>query len=195
MSMYEYLRGILVERKPTRVVLDVGNIGFDIAIPVSTYSVLPTSGEVRLLIHVHQRDEGPRLFGFASAAERALFRTLLGIPRVGPTAALQILSSATIERFYEAVTHGDEATLTRIKGIGKRTAQRLIVELAGKLPEIDQPPPADGTTNVAVDACAALEALGVPVDRARAAVERAVGELPAPELTAGELVRRALRYA
>lgn len=203
--MFDYLRGHLVHRKPARVVVDVGGVGYELFIPLSTYSKLPPRGhEAQVLVHYHLRDDGVRLFGFATNAERALFRTLIGISGIGPALGIQVLSAMTIRRFYEAVDARDERALTGIKGIGKRTAQRMIVELAGKLPDL--PPvgasPLDAPDEVEVDdlrvdARVALETLGVAPDKAVKAIEKAFKELgtAANETSADVLVRTALRYA
>lgn len=199
--MYEYLKGTLVERKPARVVIDVGGVGYEVWIPVSTYGSLPRAGgAATLLVHYHLREDLAKLYGFATPAERALFRTLIGITGIGPAVAIQILSSSTIARFYEAVEARDEKFITRIKGIGKKTAQRLIVELAGRLPELEPAAGAhcDGADDPNADARGALETLGVPADRAEVAIKKARAQLAKEgdeSPTADTLVRAALRHS
>jgi len=202
--VYDYLRGTLIQRRLAKVVVDVGGLGFELFTPLSTHDQLPPAGtSVQLLVHYHQREDGPRLYGFMSAGERELFRTLIGISGIGPATAIQILSAVQIERFYESVEAGDEKALMRIKGIGKKTAQRLIVELAGKLPPLDPPAPRDGAASpvaatpdrIALDARRALETLGVDGARAEKAVAQAKVELGRDPASADELLRVALRFA
>ena len=139
--MIAHLQGTLLEAMPGQVVLDVDGVGYGVAVPLSTYDRLPKVGETcRLLTHLHHRDDQMVLFGFATEAERELFRMLIGVSNVGPRLALAALSGLPVEDFREAVATGNGALIKSIQGVGARTAERIIVELkerVGALPAIE----------------------------------------------------------
>jgi Holliday junction DNA helicase RuvA len=138
--MIEYVQGRIEERGPDWVVLDVRGVGLRVNIPAGTSEALPATGEqVRLWTHLYVREDIRALYGFADPATRALFVQLLSVSGVGPRMALATLSMLSAERLYQAIESGDEVTLARIPGVGKRTAQRMTLELRGKLSA-----PADG---------------------------------------------------
>ncbi len=203
--MYDYLEGTLVSRKPVRAVVDVGGVGYAICIPLSTYTRLPDRGNrVQLLTHLQVRDDAHVLFGFYTGEERELFRNLIGISGVGPSVAIQILSGVSIDRFYDAIEAGDEAMLTSIRGIGKKTAPRLIIELSGKLPENRKHRVAQSDTDgaeedvdglILIESRSALETLGFKPDKAERAVARALKKLGGQAASTEELLREALRQA
>ncbi len=202
--MYEFIEGTLVSRKPIRAVIETGGFGYEICIPLSTYSQLPERGQrVRLLTHFQVREDAHKLFGFATHDERELFRNLIGVSGIGPAIAIQILSGISIDRFYDAIETGDEGFLTQIRGIGKKTAPRLIVELSGKLPEkrqlarttADALPELDDEALQAAEARAALETLGFKPDKAERAVQRAIKQLGDEAGSTETLVREALRHS
>jgi Holliday junction DNA helicase RuvA len=189
------LRGRLTRKSIDEVTLEVGGVGWRVWIPLSTYEALPAEGEEAALVtHLHVREDELTLYGFASARERRLFETLIGVSGVGPRLALHVLSRLTPERFVTAIRRQDLATLTGISGVGKKTAERLVLELKDKVAEFAEVETADGepvrlTTN-GEDAVKALIALGI----GRAAAERAVQQSlsDAPGAAAPELTRRAL---
>ena len=192
--MYEHLRGRLDRKTPAEAVVDVGGVGYVLAIPLSTYERLPADGaDVRLFAELVVREDSLRLFGFATRDERAFFRMLQSVSGVGPSVALQVVSSSAFAEFRDAVLAGDAARLRRIRGIGRKLSERLVVELRDAMeaaaPAAAAAALADPLTH---DAALALEALGF----ARAAVDLALvacrGETPPPK-DAGDLVRRALR--
>jgi Holliday junction DNA helicase RuvA len=190
--MYESVRGRLVSKAPGHVVVETGGIGYRIAIPLSTYERLPAcDGEVRLHLHLVVREDEWRLMGFATDEERALFRACLGVNGVGPATALALLSGLSAKELRAAVAGGDVAALTRVKGIGKKTAERLVADLrdavAAEIAAEGHPAISRGP---AADAVAALVALGIdPADaaeRVRRVAGSGDGDLPT-------LVRAALR--
>ncbi|MCB1736789.1 MAG: Holliday junction branch migration protein RuvA [Gammaproteobacteria bacterium] len=196
--MIGFLRGQLVAKQPPTVLIDVNGVGYDVDVPMSTFFQLPALGEdVRLFTHLAVREDAHTLYGFANEDERRLFRTLLKISGIGAKLALGILSGASAEEFVAAVQRGDVAALTRLPGIGKKTAERLVVELRDRLGDFRAAsgpglsaantvaPPVDASG----DAISALQALGYkPMDASR--MVKAVAE---DGLGSEELIRRALK--
>src|SRR5256886_8536168 len=132
--MIGLLRGRLLEKRPNQVILDVGGVGYLIAVPLSTFAAMgDLHAEVTLLIHTHVREDALSLYGFLSAREKHLFELLLGASGVGPSLALKILSGMNVEELVPAIRGGDLARLTRIPGVGRKTAERMVVELKDKL--------------------------------------------------------------
>lgn len=198
--MISRLSGKLLECEVTGIVLDVGGVGYAVAVPMSTFDHLPRVGENAVLHTVLVvREDSLTLYGFASLPERALFLLLLSVNGVGPRTALNVLSSLPVAAFCTAVSQGDLKALTRISGIGKRSAERLIVELrdrvAGLAPEVAAERSGGGpagSSRAATDAVAALETLGFKGDAARKAVQK-LCEAAAPESPSTEnLIRKAL---
>lgn len=192
--MYEHLRGRLERKTPAEAVIEIAGVGYLVSIPLSTYERLPAEGtEARLFVELVVREDAHRLFGFATRDERAFFRVLQSVSGVGPALALQVVSSSTYAEFRDAVLGADAARLRRIRGIGKKLSERLVVELRDSM-EAAGPGATGARTGdpIARDAALALEALGFP----RAAAEQALADCGAespPPRDAGELVRRALR--
>jgi len=132
--MIALLRGVLVEKRPGQVILDVGGVGYDVRISLSTFAALGAlREEVTLLIYTHVREDQLALYGFLTAREKHLFELLLSVSGVGPSLSLKILSGLSVEEIVPAVRRGDVAGLTRIPGVGRKTAERIIVELRDKL--------------------------------------------------------------
>jgi len=130
------LRGRLADKRPNQVLVDVGGVGYLVAVPLSTYAALgELHTEVTLLIHTHVREDALGLYGFLSAREKHFFEMLLGASGVGPSLALKILSGMSVEELVPAIRAGDVARLTRIPGVGRKTAERMVVELKDKLEE------------------------------------------------------------
>ena len=168
--MYDFLEGEIAARSPARIVLSVGGVGYDLAVPVGTAEELKRGARVRLHVHLHVTDGEPRLFGFAEREERDLFRLLLGVNGVGPSTALSILSTLRPPELARAVEEGDVDALRRVRGVGEKTAQRLLLELKGKVVA----PAAAAPRGFEPDAIAALVSLGFSRREAEEAVERAV---------------------
>jgi len=188
------LRGTVLDRSIDETLIDVGGVGYRVRIPLSTYEALPAEGEeVTLVTHLHVRDDELTLYGFAAPGERRLFETLLSVGGVGPRLALHALGSFTPERFVRAIRTQDLATLTGISGVGKKTAERLVLELKDKLDELGELEPDGGGPPLSTsgeDAVKALLALGIRRSVAEPAVRSAQAEQP--DATAPVLTRLAL---
>jgi Holliday junction DNA helicase RuvA len=196
--MITHLRGQLVESFPNRVIVDVGGVGYEAHIPISTYDALPPTGEaVRLLTHHHVREDAQELFGFASEAERDLFRLLVNqVSGIGPKMALSVLSGMPVARFKTSVAAGDISALAGIKGVGRKTAERMVVELRDKVgvaaawqaPAAGRPP----AQSQAADAILALVSLGYRQPEAQKAVQQFLAANHGEPAT-DEILRGALR--
>jgi Holliday junction DNA helicase RuvA len=133
-----HLRGRILEKHPNRIVVDVGGVGYDVAVPLSTFYGLGEPGaEVVLRIHTHVREDALSLFGFASPLEQDLFERLIGVSGIGPKLALAVLSGIEPRDLVTAIQHSDHARLTAIPGVGKKTAERIVVELKDRLPKAE----------------------------------------------------------
>ena len=193
--MIAELSGTLLRRSPAGVVVDVGGIGFTMLVPLSTFRELGEEGsDVHLFTYLHVREDALDLYGFNTEAERSIFRALISVSGIGPKLALAVLSGLSPEVFHRAVIEEDMGLLTSVSGIGKKTAQRMIVELKERLSGLDVSsvpaplPPIEDTG----DAELALMSLGMNRNSAREAVLRVQNEAGC-DLSLEELVRRALR--
>lgn len=143
--MISHLRGALLEKNPNTVVVDVHGVGYEVTIPVSVYSSLPATGsEVALHIHMHVREDALSLFGFVSAADKALFEKLISVSGIGPKLAVTALSGLASADLVAAIRNGAVDQLVRIPGVGKKTAERMVLELRDKLDSIGLPARAAG---------------------------------------------------
>jgi holliday junction DNA helicase RuvA len=132
--MIAHLRGTLLEKHPNQAIVDAHGVGYDVTIPVSTFSTLPALGEpVSLRIHTHVREDAIALFGFAKAEEKALFERLIAVSGIGPKLAITVLSGLAASDLVQAIRGGAVERLVRIPGIGKKTAERMVLELRDKL--------------------------------------------------------------
>ncbi len=137
--MIGFLRGKLVAKAPPMLVLDVQGVGYEVEAPMTTFYNLPAMGEtVQLHTHLVIREDAHILFGFSTEADRVMFRTLIKVNGVGPKLALTILSGQSSDEFYRCIQDNDTAALVRLPGVGKKTAERLIIEMRDKLPAVDQ---------------------------------------------------------
>jgi Holliday junction DNA helicase RuvA len=176
--MIAQLRGTLDDKRPNQVLVDVNGVGYLVHIPLSTfYALAELHSNVTLLIHTQVREDAIALYGFLSAREKHLFELLISASGVGPSLALKILSGMSVEDLVPAVRSGDLARLTRIPGVGRKTAERIVVELRDKLeamkvPEEDARKPVS-TTGTTGDVVSALLNLGYDQHAAEKAVERA----------------------
>jgi len=179
--MIAFLRGRLFSKSPNRAIVECAGVGYDVTISVATFTDLPPEGaEVRLHIFTHVREDQFALFGFAEPQEKRLFEKLLTITGIGPKLAITVLSGIDSSRLVNAIRAGDHATLTRIPGIGKKTAERVVLALKDKLEDMAVAP----ITSVAYgpagdDALSALVNLGYPRPIAQRAVESAIAKQPA----------------
>jgi Holliday junction DNA helicase RuvA len=131
-----HLRGTILEKQPNRVVVDVGGVGYDVAVPLSTfYGLADTGGQVALRVHTHVREDAISLFGFATALELDLFMRLIAISGIGPKVGLAVLSGIEPAELISAIQRGDLARLTAIPGVGKKTSERIVLELKDRLPK------------------------------------------------------------
>lgn len=154
--MIAHLRGTLLEKHPNQAVVETGGVGYDVAIPVSTFSSLPEPGvEVRLRVHTHVREDAIALFGFSTAEEKAIFEKLISVSGIGPKLALTALSGLSVADLSSAIRGGAADRLVRIPGVGKKTAERIILELKDKLPA--GPEAAAAVAPAGKDALGALE--------------------------------------
>ena len=197
--MISFLKGKLAEALPTQVVIDVNGVGYEVLIPLSSFDQLPApGGEVKLLTHLAIRDDAHVLYGFMSETERDLFRLLIRhVTGIGPKLALNVLSGTTPSSFCAAVAHGDVKALSGISGVGKKTAERIVVELKDKIGD-DLPLGPEGGGVVSAedktlaDAVSALVALGSKPQEARDAI-RAAAAILGPNQPVDVLVRAALQ--
>jgi Holliday junction DNA helicase RuvA len=178
--MIGLLRGRLLEKRPNQVILDVGGVGYLVAVPLSTFAALgELHAEVTLLIHTHVREDALMLYGFLSAREKHVFELLLGASGVGPSLSLKILSGMNVEELVPAIRGGDIVRLTKIPGVGRKTAERMVLELKDKLDaiavETDKPTPAS-PAGVEADVKSALINLGYDDRTAESAVTEAKRE-------------------
>ena len=196
--MISHLSGKLAEKKPTLAVVDVQGVGYLVLIPTSTYEKLPPAGEaVKLFTYQHVREDALQLFGFASRQERSVFEVMLGVSGIGPKLALAALSAMRPSELRDRVVAGDTAFLTRIPGVGKKVAERMVVELRDKFAMLEGLEAGAGVAGdtrqeARADALAALEALGL----SRAAAERNLRKVlreNAGIQSAEELIRLALQ--
>ncbi|MFH1421710.1 MAG: Holliday junction branch migration protein RuvA [Planctomycetota bacterium] len=192
--MYERITGTVAAKTPTRLVVEVGGIGYDINVSVSTSSKITLDSAATLFLYLHVREDTLKLFGFATEDERRLFRALLTVAGIGPQTALAVLSGSSVERLCLTIINEDYASLCRIKGIGRKTAERIILELkeqvktfAAASAEVE-----DTTQERRRDAAMALISLGYTHAQAQAAVEKAISKLP--NATTEKLVRAALEF-
>lgn len=134
--MIAFLRGRVLEKHPNRLIVDVGGVGYDVAVPLSTFYTAGDAGaEISLRVHTHVREDQLSLYGFATALELAAFERLIGVSGIGPKLALSVLSGIEARELIAAIQRGDVARLTRIPGVGKKTAERVVVELRDRLPK------------------------------------------------------------
>ncbi|GMR08067.1 MAG: Holliday junction branch migration protein RuvA [Gammaproteobacteria bacterium] len=193
------VRGVLIEKHPPQLLLEVGGLGYEIQAPMSTFYQLSEVGnEVTLLTHLVVREDAHTLYGFDSAVERQLFRDLIKISGVGPKLALTILSGASVADFTRCVMEGDAATLTKLPGVGKKTAERLVVEMRDRLKKDYQQSDVQATAHAAAgvlasspvsDAVNALIALGYKASDA----SRMVRQIDVKGLQSEDIIRQALK--
>jgi Holliday junction DNA helicase RuvA len=172
--MIGQLRGRLTDKRPNQVLVDVGGVGYLVQVPLSTYAALgELHTEVTLLIHTHVREDALALYGFLSSREKHFFEMLLSASGVGPTLALKILSGMSVEELVPAIRGSDLARLTRIPGVGRKTAERMVVELKDKLDAVTVEagrPAASSPAGTEADVVSALVNLGYDARAAEGAV-------------------------
>lgn len=174
--MIGLLRGKLIDKRPNQVLLDVAGVGYQVQIPLSTFAELaPLHTETTLLIYTHVREDVLALYGFVTAREKQCFELLISASGVGPSLALKILSGMSIEQLVPAIRKGDLVQLTRIPGVGRKTAERIVVELRDRLAPIDVPETGKPATRSQLesDVASALVNLGYDERSVEKAIEKA----------------------
>ena len=196
--MITHLHGILTSKAPTQAVIDVGGVGYVLAISLVTFDQLPSLNEdIRLFTHLHVREDRMDLFGFGDTGEREVFKLLIGVSGIGPNSALTILSGMTLRDLQEAILQERVTELTQIKGIGRKTAERLVIDLRDKIRVTVS---ADGqeaeetvaNAGVSEEAAMALMTLGYGAPAARQAVSKAIDKHDA-DLSVQQLIKLALK--
>ena len=191
--MIAHLRGRILDKQPNRIVVDVAGVGYDVSVPLSTfYGLGDTGSEIALRIHTHVREDALLLYGFATRLEQDLFERLIAISGIGPKVALAVLSGIEPAELIRAIERGDLARLTAIPGVGKKTSERIVLELKDRLPKI-APAPAAGDalppSTLRDDVLSALMNLGYHRPLAEKAVDSAI------KATAGGDFERTLKQA
>ena len=195
--MIAFLRGRVLDKHPNRIVIDVNGVGYELYVPLSTYYDVGEAGtEIALRVHTHVREDALQLYGFLTALEQQLFERLIAISGIGPKLAVAVLSGIDSSELVSSIQRADVARLTRIPGIGKKTAERIVLELKDRLAEVAPPAAADGAERVPVnhvrdDLVSALENLGYH----RPLAEKAVDAVRARDGGAAfeDALKRALR--
>lgn len=189
--MIGFLRGTLINKRPPSLTLDVGGVGYEIEAPMSTFYRLPESGQpLTLVTHLVVREDAHVLYGFFTESERVLFRNLIKVSGIGARIGLGVLSGMSVEGFYKCIRSKDLVSLTRIPGVGRKTGERLLVEMADRLPEAE--PEARGAaarSQAEGEAYDALLALGYKPSE----VTKMLKDLDASTLSTEDLIRQALR--
>jgi Holliday junction DNA helicase RuvA len=193
------IRGIILEKRPPHLVLDVNGVGYELEAPMTTFYNLPDIGaEIRLYTHLTVREDAHLLFGFASETERRMFRALIKVSGIGVRMALTILSGIEAANFAACIQNGDSERLIRLPGVGRKTAERLIVEMRDRLRDWEQPAAATRTTapetqsrDPVYEAECALIALGYKPQEA----SRYVHAVAAPDMSSETIIRAALKIS
>ena len=203
--MIGHLRGILLEKTPPEILLDVNGVGYELLLPMTSFYQLPEINmETKLYTHLVVREDAHLLFGFYQKQDRTLFRELIKTNGVGPKLALAILSAMSVNEFAYAIEHEELSKLVKIPGVGKKTAERLLVELNGKFKQYQQgdffiekktgvtiEAPEVNPSSPIEDAISALAALGYKLSEA----EKMVKRIAKPDLSSEQLIREALKNA
>jgi Holliday junction DNA helicase RuvA len=192
--MIAFLRGRVLEKHPNRVIIDVGGVGYDVNVPLSTFYAAGDPGtDISVRVHTHVREDQLALFGFATPLELAVFERLIAVSGIGPKLALAVLSGIESRELVTAVQRGDVARLTRIPGVGRKTAERIVVELRDRLPkdvaaagDVAPPPASDALRD---DLVSALANLGYH----RQAIDKALDKLIGEDARFEDVLRAALK--
>jgi holliday junction DNA helicase RuvA len=199
--MFEYIKGVLEEKSFGEAIVDAGGVGYALIIPLSTYDKLPPIGrEVKILTHHHVREDSEKLYGFFTRDERDLFRQIIGISNIGPKTAMSILSGVSVGVLIECVKKSEASRLRKIPGVGEKTAQRLVMELKGKLDSIQASgesisgaiPGAQSGNNPKSEAFDALVSLGYAEKQVQTALSR-VETILENNAPAEEWIKKALQ--
>jgi Holliday junction DNA helicase RuvA len=198
--MLSHLKGVLHRKSPTEIVIDVNGVGYALSIPLSTFEKLGDAGSpITVLTYLHVREDILQLYGFATESERELFRLLISVSGIGPKIAQGILSGAQTSELQNLIAQGNVAALTTIPGVGRKTAERLIVELRDKIVKLETPLATAGIpgspASIRAEALMALTSLGYNRATAEKAIRAALQEFNGKEPTIQELLKQALKSA
>jgi len=190
--MLYYLKGVLQHKSPNLVLIEVGGVGYKVNLPLSSYETLPEEGkEIKIYAYLHLQENKISLYGFLNEEERDFFLLLISVSKIGPKTALRILSKNSLSEFKKAIKEKDLTTLTNISGVGKKTAQRLILELGEKIVFKEKVKSVEET--LIEDALSGLVSLGYTRKEAQRAVEQALS-LCKEKNDLAQLIKEALRY-
>ncbi|MGE0445278.1 MAG: Holliday junction branch migration protein RuvA [Vicinamibacterales bacterium] len=194
--MIGFLRGHVLDKQPNRIIIDVQGVGYEVVVPLSTYYEIGETGAgVSLRVHTHVREDVIQLFGFQTELEQQLFERLIGISGIGPKLAVSVLSGIETRELIAAVQRGDVARLTRVPGVGKKTAERIVLELKDRLAQfavsVEQPIEASGADRLRADLLSALQNLGYHRPPAEKAVDATLAANH--DVTFEDALRAALR--
>ncbi|MBN1847381.1 MAG: Holliday junction branch migration protein RuvA [Deltaproteobacteria bacterium] len=198
--MIAHLKGILFKKTPGSMIIDNGGIGYEVFVPLSTFYALPDEAEkVSLHIYTHVREDALVLFGFQTTLEKKIFTLLIAVSGIGPRLAINILSGIGPSELLEAIAGGDAVRLQAIPGVGKKTAERIVLELKDKAQKIKGGVEltqtlitSDPDKRILDDAASALMNLGYPAKSARSAVDKTVSQMKEPKLE--EVIKEALKF-
>jgi len=188
--MIGYLKGKLISSKPTQIILDVNGVGYKIGISINTFEKVVDKDEVSLFIHTHVKEDSISLFGFFSEAEKEMFELLISISGIGPKIALGLLSGITADSLKEAIEEGNVTRITAVPGIGRKTAERLVLELRSKVEDISFGETSEIPPSVKSEAVSALTTLGYNIKIAEKAVRDLLSEKP--DYSLEDLIKKAL---
>lgn len=194
--MIAHLSGTLLQKSPNQVVIDTNGVGYAVHIPLSTfYQLGEEGGRVSLRVHTHVREDSIALFGFLSQKEKELFEKLISISGIGPKLGISIMSGASVDELVRNIRAGDLARLTRIPGVGKKTAERIVLELRDKMPGVDIPEAGAGApvSRLAEDVISALVNLGYQQPVAERACSKVMEGLPQDEHSFEMVLRQTLK--
>jgi len=194
--MISFLDGVMVSKSPTEITIDVNGVGYSVHIPLSTFEKLDGLNQrVKIFTYLHVREDAMQLFGFATEPERELFRLLISVSGIGPKIAQGILSGMNPVELKQCITAGNIVALTTIQGVGRKTAERIVVELRDKVGKVEETavPGAGKETSIRSEALSALLSLGYTRSTAEAALRTVLNERK--DLSLEELIRQAIRHA
>lgn len=188
--MIGYLKGKLISSKPTQIILNVNGVGYKIGISINTFEKIVDKEEVSLFIHTNVKEDSISLFGFFSEAEKEMFELLISISGIGPKIALGLLSGITVDSLKEAIEEGNVSRITAVPGIGRKTAERLVLELRSKVEDISVGEMSTTQPSVKSEAVSALTTLGYNIKIAEKSIRDLLSEKP--DYSLEELIKKAL---
>ena len=191
--MITHIQGKLIEKNPTDVVIECNGVGYFINISLTTYSQIPNQENIKLFTHLYVREDAQMLYGFFQKSERAVFRLLISVSGIGTSTARTMLSSLTSEQICEAISSADVATIQGVKGIGAKTAQRVIIELKDKvlkLYDLDEVSMSQNNTNKE-ETLSALEVLGYTRKQSERVLDKIIKEMP--NASVEEMIKKSLK--